>query len=50
MHLINKPEVMIAAALTKFDAQGKLTDEPTRGVIRDLVVNLAAWTRRIALH
>src|SRR6267154_3301371 len=43
MHLINKPEVMIAAAHTKFDAQGKLTDEPTRGVIRDLVVNLAAW-------
>jgi chromate reductase len=50
MHLVNKPEVMIAAAHTKFDAQGKLTDEPTRGVIRDLVVNLAAWTRRITPH
>src|SRR6266567_2869506 len=48
MHLLNKPEVMIAAAHTKFDAQGDLTDEPTRGFIRELLVNLAAWTRRIA--
>src|SRR5712691_13109078 len=48
MHLLNKPEVMIAAAHTKFDAQGDLTDEPARGFIRELLVNLAAWTRRIA--
>ena len=48
MHLINKPEVMIAAAHTKFNEQGKLTDEPTRGFVRDLIVSLAAWTRRIA--
>jgi len=39
---------MIAAANTKFNEQGKLTDEPTRGFVRDLVVSLAAWTRRIA--
>jgi chromate reductase, NAD(P)H dehydrogenase (quinone) len=48
MHLVNKPEVMIAAAHTKFDEQGKLTDEATRGFVRDLLVSLAAWTRRIA--
>jgi chromate reductase, NAD(P)H dehydrogenase (quinone) len=48
MHLVNKPEVMIAAAQTKFDGQGKLTDEPTRGFVRELLVNLAAWTRRLA--
>jgi chromate reductase len=48
MHLVNKPEVMIVAAHTKFDPQGKLTDEATRGLVRDLVVSLAAWTRRIA--
>jgi chromate reductase len=48
MHLVNKPEVMIAAAHTKFNEQGKLTDEPTRGLVRDLIVSLAAWTRRIA--
>ena len=48
MHLVNKPEVMIAAAHTKFNEQGKLTDERTRGFVRDLIVSLAAWTRRIA--
>jgi chromate reductase, NAD(P)H dehydrogenase (quinone) len=39
---------MIAAAHTKFNEQGKLTDEATRGFVRDLIVNLAAWSRRIA--
>jgi chromate reductase len=48
MHLVNKPEVMVAAAHTRFDERGALTDETTRGLVRDLVVNLAAWTRRIA--
>lgn len=47
MHVLNKPEVMIAAAHTKFNEQGQLTDEPTHGFIRELLVNLAAWTRRI---
>lgn len=47
MHVLNKPEVMIAAAHTKFNDKGELTDEPTRGFIRELLVNLAAWTRRI---
>jgi chromate reductase len=47
MHVLNKPEVMIAAAHTKFDTAGRLTDEPTRGFVRDLLVNLAAWTRRL---
>ncbi len=50
MHVLNKPEAMIAAAHTKFDDKGTLTDEPTRGFIRDLLTNLAAWTRRIQRH
>jgi chromate reductase len=47
MHFVNKPEVMIGAAATKFDAEGRLTDETTRGFVRDLVAALAAWTRRL---
>jgi len=50
MHLLNMPEVMIAAAHTKFDDKGTLVDETTRGFIRDLLTNLAAWTRRIQRH
>ncbi len=48
MHLINKPEVMIAQAHNKFDASGRLMDETTRKLIAELLVNLAAWTRRLS--
>jgi chromate reductase, NAD(P)H dehydrogenase (quinone) len=48
MHPLNKPEVFIGQAQTKFDADGNLTDEAARGFIRDLMANLAAWTRQIA--
>jgi chromate reductase len=47
MFPVNKPEVFIAQAQNKFDAQGKLTDEPTRKFIADLMTALAAWTRRM---
>jgi chromate reductase len=46
-HPINKPEVMIGQASTKFDEAGRLTDEPTREFIRQLLVALEAWTRRL---
>ena len=44
---INKPEVFIAQAHTRFDQNGVLTDEQTRDFIRQLVEALAAWTRRM---
>lgn len=44
---VNKPEVLIAQAQTKFDAQGNLTDEATRKVIAELMTNLAGWTKRL---
>jgi chromate reductase len=47
MHVVNKPEVMIGGAAAKFDAELRLTDETTRGFIRDLLTALAAWTLRL---
>ena len=47
MHPLNKPEVFIGAAQTKFDVDGRFTDEVDRGLIRDLLVALEQWTRRI---
>ena len=47
MHPLNKPEVLIGQAQTKFDAEGRLTDEVGRGLIRDLLVALEQWTRLI---
>src|SRR5262249_43834918 len=38
MHPINKPEVLIGVAHTKFDAEGAFTDEVGRGLIRDMLV------------
>lgn len=45
---INQPEVMIASAAQRFDAQGNLTDETSRKLIRQLLQNLADWTRRLS--
>ena len=47
-HPLNRPEVMITRAAEKFDAEGNLTDAATLGFVRDLLVALAAWTRRLA--
>lgn len=47
MHPINKPEVMIGGAAAKFDADGRLTDEPTRDFIRKMLEALVAWTRKL---
>jgi chromate reductase, NAD(P)H dehydrogenase (quinone) len=47
MHPLNKPEVFIGQAQTKFDASGRFTDEAGRGFIRDLLVALENWTRQI---
>ena len=44
---LNKPEVAVQRASEKFDAQGNLTDEPTRRQVHALLQALAAWTRRL---
>ena len=47
MHSLNRPEVMIAHAQNKFDANGNLTDDDTRKHIRRLLDALASWSRRL---
>jgi chromate reductase, NAD(P)H dehydrogenase (quinone) len=48
MFPINQPEVMIGNAATRFDKTGNLVDETTKDLIRQLLTNLVAWTRRLA--
>ena len=48
MFPINQPEVMISNAAERFDANGNLTDETTKKLIRQLLKNLRDWTRRLA--
>lgn len=44
---VNKPEVFITQAATKFNAQGELSDAPTGQVITDLLVSLKALSQRV---
>jgi chromate reductase len=48
MHPLNKPEVLIFQAQNKFDANGKLTDEAARNLIRDQMAALQKWTAKVA--
>jgi chromate reductase, NAD(P)H dehydrogenase (quinone) len=47
MFPVNRPEVMIGTAQEKFDAQGNLTNETSRRLIRQLLESLVAWTLRL---
>jgi len=46
-HVLNRPEVMIAGAGQRFDAEGNLTDEVTRKFIAAQIEALRAWAERL---
>jgi len=47
-YCMTQPEVLVFSALDKFDAEGKLTDERTRGNVAKFLVAFEAWVRRFA--
>jgi chromate reductase len=44
---LNKPEVIVPHALQKFDADLRLSDEPTRKLVAAQLEALAEWTLRL---
>jgi chromate reductase len=42
-----QPEVLVARADQKFDSDGRLTDEPTRKFVGELLQALVHWTRQL---
>ena len=44
---LNKPEVFINQAAAKFNAQGELTDEPTRKIIGEMLLALQSLKARV---
>jgi chromate reductase, NAD(P)H dehydrogenase (quinone) len=46
-YVLLRPEVQVPRVHEKVDANGRLTDEPTRKFIRQLVEALVAWTVRL---
>jgi len=47
MHPINYPEVMVPQAQQCLDENGKLTNEETRKLIKQLLEELVKWTKRL---
>lgn len=47
MYPVNQPEVLIASAAQRFNERGELTDETSRELIRKLLAELMAWTKRL---
>jgi chromate reductase len=47
MYAVTQPEVMITNAHRHFDEQGNLTDEVAKKLIRQLLEELARWTRQL---
>ena len=47
MFPLNQPEVMIAQAEDKFDNEGNLKDQIAIQKIRELLENLAEWTKSL---
>jgi chromate reductase, NAD(P)H dehydrogenase (quinone) len=45
--VMNKPEIVIAKAAEKFDANGKLTDETTRKMLATFMKSLKDWSERL---
>ena len=41
------PEVLVAKAHEKFDGDGRLTDETTRGFVRKFLEAFAAWIQKV---
>ncbi len=48
MHVLHAPEVFVANAATKFDADGRLTDDVARGLIGQVVAKLRDLSRKMA--
>jgi chromate reductase len=47
MHPINHPEVMLSNAQQHIDENGKVINEKTCALIRQLIEELVRWTKRL---
>jgi len=47
MHPLNRPEVMMPFAQDNVNANGNVTNEQTRQLIRELLETLVQWTRKL---
>jgi chromate reductase len=48
MHPVNRPEIMLSQAADNVDTNGRLTNEQTRKLIKQLIEALVTWTDRLS--
>ena len=46
-HIMNRPEVFIGGAASKFDAEGKLTDQATRDFLAAMLAAFKTWIGKV---
>ena len=46
-HVLPRPEVFVGAAPTKFDKDGRITDEATKKFLADLLAGFGQWITRM---
>ncbi|MCX8021465.1 MAG: NAD(P)H-dependent oxidoreductase [Syntrophorhabdaceae bacterium] len=46
-YILNQPEIMVPFAEGKFDKEGNLVDDFTKGKLKELLIALCNWTRKI---
>lgn len=44
---LNRPEIMVPFAESKFDETGRLTDETTREKVKELLAELVEWIKKL---
>lgn len=44
---LNRPEIMVSFAESKFDENGRLKDDMTRDKVKELVVELVKWIKKL---
>jgi len=47
MHIMNNPSVLVRNAQEKFDADGNLTDEKTKDILRKYLASFSRWIEKI---
>src|SRR5262245_30029816 len=49
-HVLPRPEVFVGSSGSKFDAQGKITDENTKKFLNDLLTGFKPWVERMKVR
>ncbi len=47
MYAVKRPEIFVAHADRQFDSEGRLLDEKAKELIKELLISLVSWTKKL---